>query len=187
MLSRVRRVHTTTRPVSATASQGRYEPLVQQYAAKHGLRPDLVRAVIQVESAFNPLATSPKGAMGLMQLMPDTARELGVRNAYDPDENVRGGTAYLRQLIDRYDGNEVLALAAYNAGFNAVDRHGGRVPPYDETQNYVRKVGAAAELSATAVARRVVIYKRIDIIDGRAVATYTTERPASGTYEIVGQ
>jgi soluble lytic murein transglycosylase-like protein len=182
-------VRTTRQVVPAVSEQ--FEPLVQEHASRHGIRPDLVRAVIQVESAFNPKATSPKGAMGLMQLMPATARELGVANAYDPGENIRGGTLYLRQLLDRYDGNEELALAAYNAGFNAVDRHGGQVPPYDETQNYVKKVGAAADgaptgsTTAARPVRRALIYKTIVIIDGRPVASYSTERPTSGTYEII--
>ena len=179
----------TTRQVAPAVSE-RFEPLVQENATKMGVRPDLVRAVIQVESGFNPRATSPKGAMGLMQLMPATARELGVRNAYNPAENVRGGTMYLRQLLDRYDGNEELALAAYNAGFNAVDRYGGRIPPYDETQNYVKKVGAAADAgpaTASPAARRGrrIIYKTVQIIDGRPVASYTSERPTSGAYEII--
>ncbi len=176
----------TTRQVPAVAE--RFEPLVEEHAGRHGLRADLVRAVIQVESGFNPTATSPKGAMGLMQLMPGTARELGVVNAYDPAENIRGGTLYLRQLLDRYEGKEELALAAYNAGFNAVERYGRQVPPYSETQNYVKKVGAAADVvpvSAARPVRRVIIYKTIEIVDGRPVASYTTERPTSGTYEII--
>jgi soluble lytic murein transglycosylase-like protein len=175
---------TTRALVEGTAGE-RFEPLVQEYAARLGVRPDLVRAVIQVESGFNPVARSPKGAMGLMQLMPGTARALGVRNAYDPTENIRGGTAYLRRLLDRYEGNEELALAAYNAGFDAVDRHGGRVPPYVETQNYVRKVGSAAEAPRGPARGKQVIYKTIDIIDGRPVMRYTTERPTSGAYEVV--
>jgi soluble lytic murein transglycosylase-like protein len=174
----------TTRQAAPAAGE-RFEPLVQEHSTRQGLRPDLVRAVIQVESGFNPKATSPKGAMGLMQLMPATARELGVVNAYDPAENIRGGTTYLRQLLDRYDGNEELALAAYNAGFGAVDRHGG-IPPYDETQSYVKKVGAVSDAApSSARPSRRVIYKTIDIIDGRPVATYTTQRPASGTYEVI--
>src|SRR5688572_30598098 len=107
----------STRPSVASPVRAQFEPLVQEHAKRQGLRPDLVRAVIQVESGFNPRALSPKGAMGLMQLMPATARELGVRNAFDPAENIRGGTAYLRQLLDRYNGDETLALAAYNAGY----------------------------------------------------------------------
>ena len=135
----------STRPAATTDVLERFEPLVQEHSARQSLRADLVRAVIQVESGFNPWARSPKGAMGLMQLMPATARELGVRNAYDPEENIRGGTEYLRQLLDKYQGDEELALAAYNAGSGAVDRYGRQVPPYRETKDYVRKVGSAAD------------------------------------------
>ena len=183
-------VRTTRAPASNIAFE-RFEPLVQEHATRTGIRPDLVRAVIQVESAFNPRATSPKGAMGLMQLMPGTARDLGVVNPYDPGENIRGGTSYLRQLLDRYGGDEELALAAYNAGFKNVDRYGGQVPPYQETQAYVRKVGAAADMAqpsspAGSPGRgKRVIYKIVSFVDGRPVIQYTTERPVQGSYEIV--
>ncbi len=112
---------------------------VERTAPRHGLDPLLVRAVIRVESAENPRAVSPKGAVGLMQLMPQTARELGVLDPYHPRDNVQGGMAYLARLLDRYDGNLALALAAYNAGPAAVDRYGG-VPPYPETQRFVDRV-----------------------------------------------
>src|SRR5688500_11367239 len=131
-----------TRPVGSGQARDRFEPLVQEYSTRQALRPDLVRAVIQVESGFNPRARSPKGAMGLMQLMPDTARELGVADPYDPADNIRGGTLYLRRLLDRFDGDEELALAAYNAGPGAVDKYGRQVPPYQETREYVKKVGS---------------------------------------------
>ena len=174
----------TTTADGRSSAAPRFDAIVVAHAQRHALRPELVRAVIQVESGYNPTATSPKGAMGLMQLMPATARELGVRNPYDPEENIRGGTAYLRQLLDRYDGNEELALAAYNAGSGAVDRYGQRVPPYRETRDYVRKVGLKAGTDSGA-RNKVVIYKSIEIIDGRAIPRYSTQRPAAGTFEII--
>ena len=178
----------STRPLQSQGIRWQYEPLVIEHARAQGIRPDLVRAVIQVESGFNAHARSPKGAMGLMQLMPATAMELGVRNAFDPAENIRGGTAYLRQLLDRYDGDEQLALAAYNAGAGAVDRHGRQVPPFQETRDYVRKVGSFASLETAApqppTGKRI-IYKRVEIINGQPVSHYFSDRPATGTYEIL--
>jgi soluble lytic murein transglycosylase-like protein len=172
----------STRPVRAS-NVNRYDSVIDEAAARHSVRPDLVRAVIQVESGFDPRARSPKGAMGLMQLMPATAAEFGVRNPYDPNENIRAGVAYLRSLLDRY-GNETLALAAYNAGPGAVDRHGNAVPPYRETREYVNRVKNISPTQPVNVARRV-IYKTYEMVDGQPVPRYTDTRPSSGPYEIV--
>jgi hypothetical protein len=161
-----------------------YDDLIDEHARLQGIRTDLVRAVVQVESAFNTYARSPKGAMGLMQLMPDTAHQFGVRNAFNPVENIRAGVAYLRQLLDRYSNNEELALAAYNAGPQAVDRHGQTVPPYRETKNYVAQIN---HLSARPIAPRgSQIYKVTEVVDGRPTTKYTDKLPATGSYEIVG-
>jgi len=121
-------------------------------ARRHGVDPLLVKAVILAESANRRGATSPKGAMGLMQLMPATARRFGVTDPYDPAQNIDGGTRYLRWLLDRFDGDATRALAGYNAGEGAVDRYGG-VPPYRETQDYVRTVQRNHRLLNQRVAR----------------------------------
>ena len=118
---------------------GDLRELAAAAARRHGLDPDLVMAVVSVESGFRPQAVSPKGAQGLMQLMPKTASSLGVANALDPAQNLDGGTRHLGQLLTLYGGDVTRALAAYNAGEGAVDRHGG-VPPYCETRAYVKKV-----------------------------------------------
>ena len=162
-----------------------YDGLITQHARMNDVRPDLVRAVVQVESAFNPYAESPKGAQGLMQLMPATAHQFGVKNAFNPEENVRAGVAYLRQLLDRYENNETLALAAYNAGPGAVDKYDQTVPPYAETRNYVARISG---ITARPIARREGrIYKVTEFVDGRTVVRYTDKRPATGTYELVGR
>jgi soluble lytic murein transglycosylase-like protein len=163
----------TMRPARAipTDRADAYDDLIVEHAQLNGVRPDLVRAVIQVESAFNPVAVSSKGAMGLMQLMPTTARVFGVGNPFNPWENVRAGVAYLRQLLDRYDDNEQLALAAYNAGPGAVDRHGQTIPPYRETRNYVSKINEISGPSARVPGTK--IYKTVEIIDGREVIKYS--------------
>ena len=159
-----------------------FEELVLEHSQRQSLRPELVRAVIQVESGFDPQATSPKGAMGLMQLMPQTARSLGVLNAYDPEENIRGGTAYLRQLLNKY-GSEQLALAAYNAGPGAVDKYDG-VPPYRETREYVRKVGSKAGPGEPAK-RRTMIYRFFEVVGDRVIPKLSQDPPRSGPYEIL--
>ena len=112
---------------------------VKRLADRYGLDPHLVFAVIQAESAFDPRAVSPKGAMGVMQLMPDTAERFGVRDPFDVEDNLKGGMAYLRWLLGQFDGSVVHAVAAYNAGEQAVSRYGG-IPPYEETQTYVQRV-----------------------------------------------
>jgi soluble lytic murein transglycosylase-like protein len=117
----------------------RYRHQVQNFSHSRKLDPRLVEAVVAVESNFNPRAVSRKGAAGLMQLMPRTAKRYGVENRFDPIENLAAGTRHLRSLLDRYGGSLELALAAYNAGESAVERYGG-VPPYPETRDYVKKV-----------------------------------------------
>ncbi|MFZ2168906.1 MAG: lytic transglycosylase domain-containing protein [Methylococcaceae bacterium] len=122
------------------ANKKRFTDLIEQAAFRHQVDAKLVHAVIQTESAYNSTAQSPKGAVGLMQLMPDTARRFGVIDRNDPDQNVDGGTRYLKHLIKLFNPNLDLAVAAYNAGENAVIRYNNSIPPYPETQNYVKQV-----------------------------------------------
>jgi soluble lytic murein transglycosylase-like protein len=174
-----------TRSVAAERARA-YDDLISEHSRTHGVRADLVRAVMQVESGFNPYARSPKGAMGLMQLMPATARQFGVTNAFNPAENVRAGVAYLRALLDRYQNNEELALAAYNAGPGAVDRHGQSVPPYRETQSYVAQIN---KMAARPIEKRgKSIYKVTELTaDGRPVVRYTDKKPTTGSYDLVSR
>jgi len=144
-------VHFTNTPTSSryalylkdsVRDSGRRSDLVEiirRYSSHFRLDEALVKAVIKVESDYNPRAVSRKGALGLMQLLPSTAKLLKVMDPMNPEENVRGGSRYLREMLDQFDGNLELALAAYNAGPNAVRRHGG-IPPYEETRDYVTRV-----------------------------------------------
>ncbi|HIE54840.1 MAG TPA: lytic transglycosylase domain-containing protein [Chromatiaceae bacterium] len=118
----------------------RFSPLIHKIASDMGLDPALIHAVILAESAYDPKALSPKGAMGLMQLMPATAERFGVRDAYDPVQNIRGGTRYLKWLMERFGNNLELVVAAYNAGEGAVEKYGRTIPPYKETRAYVKRV-----------------------------------------------
>ncbi len=140
--TRYKKIRTTPRGLrehhGRTLAVKTFDRLIRRAADESGIPPALVKAVIHAESAFNPRAVSPKGAMGLMQLMPGTAKYLGVADAYIAEQNVFGGTRYLRELHDRY-GSWTHTLAAYNAGPTAVDRYRG-VPPYAETRQYVRRV-----------------------------------------------
>ncbi len=119
-------------------SRDRIDDIIDHASKKYNVDSDLVRAVVQAESDFNTTCTSSKGAMGLMQLMPETAKELGVKNAYNPVENIMGGTRYLKSLLERYDGNIPLALAAYNWGMGNVERHPGKLP--QETRTYIARI-----------------------------------------------
>ena len=171
-----------TRFVAAEKS-ALYDPLIREHAENAGVRTDLVRAVVQVESGYNAYARSPKGALGLMQLMPATIRQFGVRNPFNPMENIRAGVSYLRQLLDRYSNDEALALAAYNAGPGAVDRHGVAIPPYKETRDYVSKINrmAAPPIKVPGTS----IYKTTEVVDGKEIPRYSDHKPDEGSYELV--
>jgi soluble lytic murein transglycosylase-like protein len=130
------------------------EPMIARHSDAQNLDPKLVRALIQAESGYNVKALSNKGAIGLMQLMPETASDLNILNPYDPDQNIKGGTMYLRQMLDHYAGKVELAIAAYNAGPGAVEKHRG-IPPFAETRDYVKRVLAlwrGAEINLPAAA-----------------------------------
>lgn len=129
----------TTMRSTAKNDRTRYYRMIDDTALKYRMDPALVRAVVRAESDYDPRAVSSAGALGLMQLMPGTAQDLAVSNPFDPEENVRGGVRYLRYLLDRFNGDTTLALAAYHAGEQNVDRHNG-IPPIEATQTYVKRV-----------------------------------------------
>jgi Transglycosylase SLT domain len=130
-----------------------YHDIIRAASQRYGVDADLIHCVIAVESNFNEKAVSPKNARGLMQLLPDTARRMGVKNVFDPRENVDGGTRYLRDMLVRYHNDVTLALAAYNAGPEKVQRYGNRVPPYMETQHYIQRIARGyAKIKAQAAA-----------------------------------
>ncbi|MDD8019611.1 MAG: lytic transglycosylase domain-containing protein [Acidobacteriota bacterium] len=137
--------------------KARYDPLVQKQAAKHGLPAELVHAVIRAESNYNQFAVSKKGALGLMQLMPETAMKYGVMNVFDAEQNIEGGVKYLKDLVKHYKGNRNLVLAAYNAGQQAVEKHNG-IPPYSETKNYLKRV----EYKNQYIRTKTIIYRYYD-------------------------
>jgi soluble lytic murein transglycosylase-like protein len=134
------RVSTTVNSFVAVPPEHAYDVIIREAAALHGVNATLIRSVVQAESAFDPSALSRAGAMGLMQLMPDTAEAFGVVNPFDPRENVMAGTRLLKELLNQYRGNIPLTLAGYNAGSGMVARYGGRVPPFKETKNYVKRI-----------------------------------------------
>lgn len=171
-----------TTPGTGSEKSAPFEESIIRHSRREQVAADLVRAVIQVESAFNPVAVSSKGAMGLMQLMPATAVELGVANPFDPDQNIRGGVQYLRRLLDRYNGNVELALAAYNAGMGNVEKYGD-VPPFKETKNYVKKVTGATPPAPPVH----LVYKWFELVNGKPSVRYSNKPPESGSYEIVGR
>jgi soluble lytic murein transglycosylase-like protein len=134
-----------------------YVNIINSACERYGVDPSLVHAIVKVESDFNPFAISSKGAMGLMQLMPQTASTMNVRNTFSPDENIEGGVRYLRYLLDRYEGNLSLSLAAYNSGETSVKKW-GTIPPFKETQDYVKKIMQIYNGTGKTFAPRYTIY-----------------------------
>ncbi len=160
-------------PVTSSNVPSSYLEMIDSSCTRHGVDPSLVHALVKVESDYNPLAMSRKGAMGLMQLMPETAMTMNVRDSFNPAENIDGGVKYLKYLIDRYEGNLSLALAAYNSGETAVKKW-GTIPPFKETQEYVKRIlkiyNGGAAVQAGYIARYTTIYMGY-AADGSLVVT----------------
>jgi soluble lytic murein transglycosylase len=153
-------------------SERKYDRIIDQTSLKYNIEPAVIKAVITAESDWNPAAVSHKGAIGLMQLMPGTARDMQVSNPYDPEENIEGGTKYLRWLLNRFNGNLDLALAAYNAGPSKVERSGG-IPSIRETSKYVKNVTRIYK--GTSEGKNSKIYK-VTYDDGTVLYTNTNSR-----------
>jgi len=170
---------------SVSLDRSELRQIINQVSLEYGVDPKLVDALVRVESSYDPRAVSRKGAMGLMQLMPDTADRLDVEDPFDPEDNVRGGVKEFSRLVDRYAGNLQLALAAYNAGEGAVARYRG-VPPYDETRNYVSRIltlytGRPFRLAGTYRAKPV---RMVRDRNGNTVITNVSSTPTTVTASI---
>ncbi len=150
-----------------SGSPQRFDSLIESMADEYGLEVSLIHSIIRTESNYDPNAVSSKGAVGLMQLMPETAQRYGVRNLYDPKQNIEGGVKYLKELMNLFDGKTDYVLAAYNAGINAIKKYGG-VPPFPETRRFIKKVKATYPNST--MRNRKKIYKYYDD-EGRVVFT----------------
>ena len=173
--------YVSTTPVESTSTRELYEPYVLDNSNQQSLRPGAGACRYPSRVRLQPPRAVAEGGDGAHAAdardRADARREAPVR----PEQNIRGGTRYLRLLLDKYQGSEELALAAYNAGSGAVNRHGKRIPPYRETRDYVRKVGSVAG-EAPISRRKLLIYKTLEILDGRAVPRYSSEKPSSGSF-----
>jgi soluble lytic murein transglycosylase-like protein len=157
-------------PASSADLKKLYDPIVKNVATKYGVDAGLIHAVIRAESNYDSFALSEKGAMGLMQLMSETASQYGVRNVFDPAQNIEGGTRYLKDLIQLYRGETQLVLAAYNAGQEAVRKWGKRIPPYQETRDYISRVMAVYPRERTRTRTRI-----FTVIDASGKKTATND------------
>ncbi len=153
--------------------------LIDQIASEQGVESHLVHSVIRAESNYNPAAVSPKGAQGIMQLIPSTARRFGVANAFDPSENIRGGVRYLRFLLDYYQGDYPKTIAAYNAGEAAVDKYNG-IPPYAETQNYVYQVAKNLKAARQTAAKSLTVLAQQNAVDPETPKPIQTSTGSDG-------